>query len=56
MMDNQTLSVLNSFMGSGTPTNVVEPDFLTPTEMTTYKHIQRDNLCLEQEHILPSFG
>ena len=56
MMDEETLLSFQSFIGSGTLTNVVEPDFLTSSEMTVYLHVQSENLRLEQEHIPPIFA
>jgi len=56
MMDDETLLAFKSFIGQGTLTSVVEPQFLTTTEMRLYQRVQAENLRLEQEHIPPAYA
>ena len=56
MMDEETLLAFKPFIGQGTLTNVLEPNFLTSSEMYIYRRVQTENLRLEQEHIPPMFA
>ncbi len=56
MMNEETLVAFKSFIGPGTLTKVIEPDFLTSSEMDIYRRVQSENLRLEQEHIPPAFA
>lgn len=56
MMNKETMLAFKTFIGSGTLTNVIELNFLIPSEMDIYRHVQSENLRLEQEHIPPAFA